>query len=110
MSSARATTKSRNDGAWRIALFAVCLSLIVWAALWAASLMSDNGRIPSELAVSASESTVMVCADGTIVHAGDSLLSRLLSDGHFRCTAWHMRGVRSHAATGAVDWPTSPRR
>lgn len=111
MTSAPAsTTKSRYSGRKRLVLFALGLALFLWAALWAASLMSDSARIPSELVAAAHETGVMVCADGTIVHADGSLVERIFGVGRFRCTNWRMRAKQVDPATGTVDWPSSPRR
>jgi hypothetical protein len=112
MSAAQVVAAKRRDfSAWRIGLFAVCLSVLLWAALWAASLMSDSGRIPSELADAAQEPGDMVCADGAIVRGDGSFLDSLLSTGgRFRCIAWRMRHPQVDPATGATDWPSSPRR
>lgn len=106
---ARMPTRARRSGA-RLALFAVCLLLFLWAALLAASLMSDSGRIPSELAAAQQESGVMVCADGTIVRSNGSLVERIFGVGTFRCGAWRMRTKQVDPATGHTDWPSSPKR
>jgi hypothetical protein len=112
MSTTPAVAVNRRDGsAWRIAFFAVCLSMFLWVALWAASLMSDNGRIPSELAAAAQQPGDMVCSEGSIVRGSGSLLDSLLSTGgRFRCIAWRMRHPQTDPTTGATDWPSSPRR
>jgi hypothetical protein len=112
MNADPATVPRRNSDAWRIALFAACLSVLLWAALWAASRISDRGRIPSELAAAAQQPGDMVCADGAIVR-GDgsgSFVDSLFSGGRFRCIAWRMRARQVDPTTGATDWPSSPRR
>jgi hypothetical protein len=104
-------TKQRETPPWRIALFAVCLTLLLWAALWGLSLMSDSGRIPSELAAAAQQPGDMVCSDGAIVRGDGSFLASVFSaGGTFRCIAWRMRHRQVDPATGATDWPSSPRR
>jgi hypothetical protein len=112
MSTPRAFAVNRRDGgAWRIAFFAVCLAMFLWVALWGASLMSDGGRIPSELAAAAQQPGDMVCSEGAIVRGNGSLLDSLLSiGGRFRCIAWRMRHRQVDPATGATEWPSSPRR
>ena len=112
MSSIAADAAKRNDAsAWRIAFFAVVLVVLLWLALWGASLMSDSGRVPSELAAAAQQPGDMVCADGAIVRGDGSFLASLFSaGGHFRCIAWRMRHRTVDPATGATDWPSSPRR
>jgi len=101
---------SRRGGRKRLVVFAVCLVLFLWAALWAASLVSDSGRIPSELAAAQQETGVMVCADGTIVRSDGSLVEQIFGVGRFRCTNWRMRARQPDPATGKVDWPSSPKR
>lgn len=101
----------RETPPWRIALFAVCLVVTVWAALWGLSLMSDNGRIPAELAAAAQQPGDMVCSGGAIVRGDGSFLASVFSaGGTFRCIAWRMRHRQVDPATGATDWPSSPRR
>lgn len=103
--------KRREPPTWRIVLFAFFLTLLLWMALWGASLMSDSGRIPSELAAAAQQPGDMVCSDGTIVRGDGSFLASLFTaGGHFRCIAWRMRHRQVNPATGATDWPSSPRR
>ncbi|MGZ5130217.1 MAG: hypothetical protein ACXWJ1_03140 [Caldimonas sp.] len=104
------TPKSRLAGKTRLVVFAAGLTLFLWAALWGASLMGDSGRIPSELAAAKMETGVMVCADGTIVRADGSLVERIFGVGRIRCSAWRMRARQVDPATGATDWPSSPRR
>lgn len=103
-------TKSPPHGGRRLALFAASLLLFLWATLWATSLMSDSGRIPSELAAARQETGVMVCADGSIVRANGSLVERIFGVGTFRCNAWRMRAKQVDSATGHTDWPSSPKR
>ena len=110
MASASTTMKRRYSGKTRLAGFAVLLALLLWAALWGASLMSDSGRIPSELAAAQQETGVMVCSDGTIVRGDGSLVERIFGVGRFRCTNWRMRARQPDPATGKVDWPSSPKR
>src|SRR4051794_35078132 len=78
---------SRMSGR-RLALFALVLLLFLWAALWAASLMSDSGRIPAEVAAARQQAGEMVCADGTIVRSDGSLVERIFGVGTFRCSSW----------------------
>ena len=68
------------------------------------------GRVPSELAASNRGSAVMVCSEGRIEHRSDSFFDRVFDAGTFRCTAWRMRKTSVDSASGATDWPTSPRR
>lgn len=110
MSSAPAAAQHRDTPAWRIALFAVCLTVLLWAALWGASLLSDSGRIPSELAAAAQQPGDIVCSNGAIVRGDGSFVDSLFSSGRFRCIAWRMRARQVNPATGATDWPSSPRR
>ena len=110
LASASTTTSRRYSGKTRLALFAAFLLVLLWAALWGASLMSDSGRIPSELAAAQQETGVMVCSDGTIVRSDGSLVERIFGVGRFRCTNWRMRARQPDPATGKVDWPSSPRR
>ena len=112
MSSVAVTVAKRRDtSAWRIAFFAAIVVVLVWLALWGASLMSDSGRVPSELAAAAQQPGDMVCADGAIVRGDGSWIDSLLSTGgRFRCIAWRMRHRQVDPATGATDWPSSPRR
>ena len=103
--------KRRDTSAWLIALAAVVVVILLWLMLWGASLMSDSGRVPSELAAAAQQPGDMVCADGTIIRGDGSWIDSLLSTGgRFRCIAWRMRHRQVDPATGATDWPSSPRR
>jgi hypothetical protein len=111
MSSAALPVAKRRDlSAWRIALFAFCLAMLLWAALWVASLMSDGGRIPSELAAAAQQPGEMICSGGAIVRGDGSFIDSLFGSGRFRCMAWRMRHRQVDPASGATDWPSSPRR
>ena len=110
LASASTTTNRRYSGKTRLALFAALLVLLLWAALWGASLMSDSGRIPSELAAAQQESGVMVCSDGSIVRSNGSLVERIFGIGTFRCDNWRMRSRQVDPATGHTDWPSSPKR
>ncbi|MEO8924829.1 MAG: hypothetical protein ABI330_18725 [Caldimonas sp.] len=111
MIAAPAAVARRENPPWRIALFALCLILLLWVALWGASLMSDSGRIPSELAAAAQQPGDMVCSDGAIVRGDGSFLASIFSaGGTFRCIAWRMRYRQVDPETGATDWPSSPRR
>jgi hypothetical protein len=103
-------THTPRFGKTRLVAFALCLTLLLWAALWGTSLMSDNGRIPAELAAAQQETGVMVCADGTIVRANGSLVERIFGVGTFRCNSWRMRARQVDPATGHTDWPSSPKR
>ena len=102
--------KRRYSGKTRLALFAVFLTLVLWAGLWGASLISDSGRIPSELAAAQQETGVMVCSDGTIVRSDGSLVERIFGVGRFRCSNWRLRSKQVDPATGHTDWPSSPKR
>jgi hypothetical protein len=107
----RTSAPRTEPGAWRIALFAVCLSLLLWATLWGVSVLSDNGRVPSELAAAAQRPGDMVCSGGAIVRGDGSFVDSIFStSGRFRCIAWRMRHRLVDPATGATDWPSSPRR
>lgn len=110
MSSAKPRPRRDLDSALRVLLFIVLLPLLLAAILWSASAMSDSSRVPAEIAASARDSGVMMCAEGTIDHGEGSLVDRILSNGRFLCTAWRMRGRQTSSTTGAVDWPSSPRR
>ena len=88
----------------------VILPLVLGAMFFTASAFSDNNRVPAELAASARETAVMFCIEGDIVHDTSSWLDRFLHDGRFRCTEWRMRGGQTDSVTGAVNWPSSPRR
>ena len=110
MSPLQSSQAAPPNGAWRIAFFAVGLVFLIWGALWGASLMSDSGRIPSELAAAAQQPGEMVCSDGAIVRGDGSYFANLVGTGRFRCIAWRMRNSRVDPATGATEWPTSPRR
>jgi hypothetical protein len=102
--------KRRPGSKTRLVLFTVCLVLFLWGTLWAASLMGDSGRIPSELAAAQQETGVMVCSDGTIVRADGSLVERIFGVGRFRCSNWRMRAKQVDPATGHTEWPSSPKR
>ena len=95
---------------WRGALMLAVLPLVLGALLLGASVLSDNGRVPAELAAAQQESGVMLCADGKIVYGAGAVIDRLLNSGVFRCTAWRMRESVVDTATGATHWPSSPRR
>ena len=110
LASASTTTRRRYSGKARLALFAAVLVVLLWAGLWCASLVSDSGRIPSELAAAQQESGVMVCSDGTIVRSNGSLVERIFGVGTFRCNNWRMRSRQVDPATGHTDWPSSPKR
>ena len=95
---------------WRVALLIIVLPGVFGAIVWAARAASDDNRIPAEIAASARDTGVMLCAEGTIDHAEDSLWDWIVGAGDFRCTAWRMHGKSSSTTTGAADWPSSPRR
>jgi drug/metabolite transporter (DMT)-like permease len=95
---------------WRVAVVAVLVVGVLWAALWGAIQVSDEGRVPSELAAAAQQPGDMVCSGGSIIRGDGSFLASFFSSGHFRCAAWRMRRPRVDTATGTTDWPTSPRR
>ena len=88
----------------------VTLPTVLGGLLWAADVVNDSNRVPAEIAASARESGVMLCVEGAVDRDGDSLWERLVRAGTFRCTSWRMRGKSSSTTTGAVDWPSSPRR
>ncbi len=95
----------------RAALLVVVLPAVFGALLWAANAISDSNRVPAEIAASARSTGVMLCAEGAVGHdADESLWDRIVSAGTFRCTSWRMRGAASSTTTGAVDWPSSPKR
>src|ERR1700712_4565619 len=102
--------KQRATRGWRIALLIVVLPLVLGAMLVGASVLSDNGRVPAELAAAQQESGVMLCADGKIVYGAGELIDRILNSGSFRCTSWRMRESVVDTSTGATHWPSSPRR
>jgi hypothetical protein len=110
MSDITTRIKRDSDGTLRVVMFIVFLPILVGAIVWAASLMSDSGRVPAELAAAKRESGVMLCTEGAIVHGDGSFLDRLFADGRFRCTWWRMRNIQVDTATGTVNWPTSPHR
>jgi len=95
---------------WRIVAMAGALPLVLGAIVWTASVLSDGGRIPAELAAARQQPGEMICADGRIVPGAEDLIDRLLSGATFRCTAWRMRRQMVDPATGTTNWPTSPRR
>lgn len=96
---------------WRPVLLVVVLPAVSGALLLAANAVSDSNRIPAEIAASARSTAVMLCAEGAVGHdADESLWDRIVSAGTFRCTSWRMRGTASSTTTGAVDWPSSPKR
>jgi hypothetical protein len=110
MSSPRTAARRKESSPWRIALVGALVIGLLWATLWGAIQISDEGRIPSELAAARQEPGDMVCSGGTIVRGDGSFLATFFSGGRFRCAAWRMRRSRVDPATGATDWPTSPRR
>ncbi len=92
-------------------MLVVALPMVLGAILWTANVVvGDGNRVPAEIAASARETGVMLCAEGTVDHDEDSLWDRIVHAGMFRCTSWRMRGKSSSTTTGAVDWPSSPRR
>jgi hypothetical protein len=110
MDLAKPRKKNNGVGAWRIALLIGILPLVLGAMLWTASALSDNGRVPAELAASQQESGVMLCSEGKIVHGAGAFIDSLFDSGSFRCTAWRMRAALVETSTGATHWPSSPRR
>lgn len=102
--------KSRSSRLRRALLLVFTLPSVLGALLWAAVAVSDGNRVPAEIAASARETGVMLCTEGAVDHEAKSLWGRIVSAGTFRCTSWHMRGKSSSTTTGAVDWPSSPRR
>ena len=99
---------ARDQMWWRVAAFCIVLPLFLLLSLSVLSAANDAGRVPMELAASKRESSVMLCSEGRIEHSGSFL--GLLDGGRFRCTAWRMRQSVGETSTGAVAWPTSPRR
>ena len=96
---------------WRPVLLVVALPAVSGALLLAANAVSDSNRVPAEIAASARSTGVMLCAEGAVGHdADESLWDRIVSTGTFRCTSWRMRGAASSTTTGAVEWPSSPKR
>jgi len=110
MPPAQTRAPARRRHPWRIAALATALPLVLGALLWSATALSDNGRIPAELAAARQQPGEMICADGRIVPGADDFIDRLLSGATFRCTAWRMRLQLVDPATGATQWPSSPRR
>ena len=96
---------------WRWVVLVLVLPMVFGAFLWTANVVSDSNRVPAEIAASARDTGVMLCAEGSVGHDDDeSLWDRIVKVGTFRCTSWRMRGKSSSTTTGAVDWPSSPRR
>ena len=111
MSLFPAKARTRRDHMWwRAAAFFVGLPVVLFFVLSSLSAASDAGRVPSELAASNRGSAVMVCSEGRIEHRSDSFFDRVFDAGTFRCTAWRMHKTSVDSASGATDWPTSPRR
>lgn len=102
--------RPRRRALGRTLMLAVCLPLVFGGILFAASALSEDGRIPGILAHAAKESGVMYCTGGRIVHGDGSLLDRATQPGTFRCTDWKLRGEQTYTVKGATPWPTSPRR
>jgi hypothetical protein len=98
------------SGPLRGLLLIASLPLVFGAFVWVASILSESNRIPYEIASRSSTTAVMFCTEGKIVHEDASWYERLVDAGSFRCTAWRSRGGETDSATGAVHWPTSPRR
>jgi hypothetical protein len=94
----------------RLVLMIGALPVVTGALLGAAMIVGDTNRLPIELANSARQTAVQYCSEGRIVHGSDSWLDRFTQVGRFVCTAWRSRGGETDRATGAVNWPTSPRR
>ena len=94
----------------RTLVLVVSLPLVFGAILYAASILSDDNRIPGLLAHAAKESGVMYCTAGRIVRGDGSLVDRAIAPGSFRCTEWKLRGPGSYTVKAATPWPTSPRR
>ncbi len=99
-----------TSGLLRLVLLIASLPVVTGVLLWAAMIVSDSNRVPVELANSSRQTAVMFCTEGRIVRGSDSWLERFASAGRFVCTAWRSRGGETDPATGAVNWPTSPRR
>jgi len=110
MRPAKFRHKTSAGRAWRLVLMIGVLPLVVGALLVGASALSDGGRIPAELAAARQQPGEMICADGRIVPGAEDFIDRLLSGATFRCTAWRMRRRLVDPATGATNWPSSPRR
>lgn len=97
-------------GAVRVGTLLLASPFVLVTLLWIASAAADSNVIPSELAASARTTSVMFCTEGTMVHGDGSLTRRLLSPGTFVCSAWRLRGQQTDTTTGAIGWPSSPRR
>ncbi len=96
---------------WRALLLLLTFPVVVGILVWTANVVGDSNRVPAEIAASARSTSVMLCAEGAVGHDDDaSLWDRIVSAGTFRCTSWRMRGAASSTTTGAVDWPSSPKR
>ena len=91
-------------------MLVLAMPVMLGALLWTAAAVGDGNRVPAEIAASARETGVMLCTDGTVDHESESLWERIVDGGIFRCTSWNMRGKSSSTTTGAVGWPSSPRR
>jgi hypothetical protein len=94
----------------RAGVLLLVLPTVLGAILWAATAVADGNRVPAEIAASGRGTAVMLCTEGTVEHGDSSLWDRIVGSGTFRCTAWRMRGKSSSTTTGAMDWPSSPRR
>lgn len=108
--TALSPARRRIRTATRLGGLVLVSPLVLGALLWLAGLLTDANVVPSALAASARESTVMLCTEGAMRHGDGSLTDRLLNPGTFVCSAWRMRGRQNGNATGAVSWPSSPRR
>lgn len=98
------------SGPLRVLLLVAAMPLVFGTLLWIANILSESNRIPYEIANSARKTAVMFCTEGKIVRESPAWYDRLVDAGSFRCTAWRSRGGETDPATGAVHWPTSPRR
>lgn len=94
----------------RLGLTIAALPVVTGLLLGAAMIIGDTSRLPIELANSARTTAVQYCSEGRIAHGSESWLDRFTQVGRFVCTAWRSRGGETDRATGAVNWPTSPRR
>ena len=95
---------------WRALGLVIIVPVVLGAIVWTANAVGDSNRVPAEISASARETGVMLCAAGSVERDGESLWDRIFAAGTFRCTSWRMRGEASSTTTGAVGWPSSPRR
>ena len=94
---------------WHIAMLAVTLPLVLGALLRLAGAANDSNRARRARCLGARHLRHAVHRRGRRPRRGIAL-DRFLGAGTFRCTSWNMRGKASSMTTGAVEWPSSPRR